>query len=104
MMMKHVGIFFVLMACVVVLSVVAQTNNDTSSSPTRDETASAQPTATPTTAPTLDRQYPIAAGVWYPGDPLPTVPSRYYRVRCWPGCHSYGKYANPPKADKSPKQ
>ena len=33
--------------------------------------------------------YPVAPGVWYPGDgPLPEKPMRYYRVRCWPGCHS----------------
>ncbi len=35
------------------------------------------------------RVYPIAAGVWYPTDgPIPDKPVRYYRVRCWPGCHS----------------
>jgi hypothetical protein len=33
-------------------------------------------------------QYPIAPGIWYPGDgPLPEHPFKYYRVRCWPGCH-----------------
>jgi hypothetical protein len=41
-------------------------------------------------------EIPIAAGVWYPSDgPLPDNPMRYYRVRCWPGCHTgsnYGKY------------
>jgi hypothetical protein len=40
-------------------------------------------------------QYPIAPGVWYPGQPLPEHPIRYYRMRCWPGCHSgsdYGMY------------
>ncbi len=41
-------------------------------------------------------RYPIAPGVWYPGDgPLPEKPVRYYRARCWPGCHRgspYGKY------------
>jgi hypothetical protein len=103
-MLKQFGIFFVILACVVALSVAAQTANETSPSPTGTATATTEPAATPTAAPVLDRQYPIAAGVWYPGDPLPTVPSRYYRVRCWPGCHSYGKYANPPKTDKSPKQ
>ncbi|MBW1979965.1 MAG: hypothetical protein JRJ12_01985 [Deltaproteobacteria bacterium] len=40
--------------------------------------------------------YPIAPGIWYPGDgPLPEHPVRYYRIRCWPGCHRgspYGKY------------
>lgn len=41
-------------------------------------------------------EIPVAAGVWYPGDAsMPEKPMRYYRVRCWPGCHtgsSYGKY------------
>ena len=41
-------------------------------------------------------EIPIAAGVWYPTDgPVPDKPMRYYRVRCWPGCHTgsnYGKY------------
>jgi hypothetical protein len=45
------------------------------------------------------RVYPIAPGVWYPGEPLPEKPMRYYRVRCFPGCHrgsSYGKYPSEP--------
>ena len=41
-------------------------------------------------------EIPIAAGVWYPSDgAVPDKPMRYYRVRCWPGCHTgsnYGKY------------
>ena len=41
-------------------------------------------------------EIPIVAGVWYPTDGrVPDNPMRYYRVRCWPGCHtgsSYGKY------------
>ena len=55
-------------------------------------------TSTPTTPTTeeLARTYPIAPGVWYPTDgPIPEKPIRYYRVRCWPGCHSgsdFGKY------------
>ncbi len=49
----------------------------------------------------LARRYPIAPGVWYPTDgPIPEKPPmRYYRVRCWPGCHSgspNGKYPNRP--------
>jgi hypothetical protein len=33
-------------------------------------------------------QYPIAPGIWVPGDgPLPEHPFKYYRIRCWPGCH-----------------
>ena len=53
-------------------------------------------TTTNPTAEELARKYPIAPGVWYPTDgPIPEKPIRYYRVRCWPGCHSgsdYGKY------------
>jgi hypothetical protein len=49
-------------------------------------------------------EYPVAAGVWYPTDgPLPEKPMRYYRVRCWPGCHSgstLGKYPDKTLKDK----
>ena len=41
-------------------------------------------------------EVPIAAGIYYPSDgPVPDKPVRYYRVRCWPGCHTgstLGKY------------
>lgn len=47
---------------------------------------------------------PIAAGVWYPTDgAVPENPVRYYRIRCWPGCHtgsSLGKYPDKPLHDK----
>jgi len=43
-------------------------------------------------------EVPIAPGIYYPSDgPVPDHPVRYYRVRCWPGCHtgsSLGKYPN----------
>jgi hypothetical protein len=49
-------------------------------------------------------EIPIAAGVWYPTDgPIPDKPMRYYRARCWPGCHigsSYGKYPKRTLRDK----
>ena len=49
-------------------------------------------------------EIPIAAGVWYPTDgPVPNNPMRYYRVRCWPGCHtgsSFGKYPQKALNDK----
>jgi hypothetical protein len=49
-------------------------------------------------------EIPIAAGVWYPTDgPVPNNPMRYYRVRCWPGCHtgsSYGQYPQKALNDK----
>ena len=49
-------------------------------------------------------EIPIAAGVWYPSDgAVPEKPMRYYRVRCWPGCHtgsSLGKYPDKILRDK----
>ena len=52
---------------------------------------SQQPAAQPdSTAAAVETpwQYPIAPGVWVPGDgPLPSQPFKYYRIRCWPGCH-----------------
>lgn len=49
-------------------------------------------------------EIPIAAGIWYPTDgAVPEKPMRYYRVRCWPGCHigsSYGKYPDKALKDK----
>ena len=49
-------------------------------------------------------EVPIAAGIYYPSDgPVPDSPVRYYRVRCWPGCHtgsSLGKYPNKTLDDK----
>ena len=51
-----------------------------------------------------DWEVPIAAGVWYPSDgKVPPRPMRYYRVRCWPGCHtgsSLGKYPHKTLRDK----
>lgn len=64
-----------------------------------EDTTVPNPTAAPTVSTGTPRVYPIAPGVWYPGDPLPEKPIRYYRVRCFPGCHrgsSYGKYPNEP--------
>jgi hypothetical protein len=55
-------------------------------------------TASATSSGDRKREYPIAPGIWYPQDgALPERPVRYYRVRCWPGCHSgspHGKYPN----------
>jgi len=48
-------------------------------------------------------EVPIAAGIYYPSDgQVPDHPVRYYRVRCWPGCHtgsSLGKYPDKPLKD-----
>ena len=49
-------------------------------------------------------EVPIAAGIYYPSDGrVPENPVRYYRVRCWPGCHtgsSLGKYPEKALNDK----
>ena len=49
-------------------------------------------------------EVPIAAGIYYPSDgPVPENLIRYYRVRCWPGCHtgsSLGKYPDKELKDK----
>ena len=49
-------------------------------------------------------EVPIAAGIYYPSDgPVPDNPVRYYRVRCWPGCHTgstLGKYPKKTLDDK----
>ena len=103
--MKHFLIFFAVVALIVSISAFAQTQEVSSNSKGSTEN-SKQNAETPTPTPhsevsKVPRVYPITAGVWYPGDPLPEKPFRYYRVRCWPGCHSYGKYADPPKTEKS---
>ena len=61
----------------------------------------------PNTAGSLEKvtwEVPIAAGIYYPSDgPMPDNPVRYYRVRCWPGCHtgsSLGKYPKKALGDK----
>lgn len=47
-------------------------------------------------SPAVTWEVPIAAGIYYPSDgQVPEAPVRYYRVRCWPGCHTgsrLGKY------------
>jgi hypothetical protein len=56
-------------------------------------TAKNQPDQKPAWAANIDWEIPMAAGVWYPGSgPLPAKPMRYYRVRCFPGCHSGSRY------------
>ena len=89
--MKHYLILVTLLCLVIVVCIAASTGG---------ETVVPKGTATPVASTKADRVYPIAPGVWYPGDgALPEKPMRYYRVRCWPGCHrgsAYGKYPNKP--------
>ncbi len=110
--MKHILMLFAVMFIIIAIGTVAQqtsnesrgskddkevTNDTPSKVDDQAQATSLQSTVTPEITPKVPRQYPIAAGVWYPGDPLPKEPSRYYRIRCWPGCHSYGEWATFPK-------
>lgn len=108
-MMKYAGVFVIIVCCVVAISVMAQ-SQETATSPdqspeleiSQEPSASAEATPTPEAADTVSkapRRYPIAAGVWYPGQPVPKTASRYYRIRCWPGCHSYGEWKGPVDPD-----
>ena len=86
--MKYLVIFFSLLFLLTALAVAGSSSSQTST----DQSKTASPAAV---AKETERVYPIAPGVWYPGQPMPEKPIRYYRVRCWPGCHSgsdYGKY------------
>ena len=90
--MKHLAVFTSLLFLVLLLAGVALSIDQTPSA----QTTAASPSADSEKA---ERVYPIAPGVWYPGQPMPEKPMRYYRVRCWPGCHSgsdYGKYPDRP--------
>ena len=54
----------------------------------------------------VDWEIPLAAGVYYPHKAEESLPDvRYYRVRCWPGCHvgsDKGLYPNYPLVDDKP--
>jgi hypothetical protein len=90
--MKHLVIFFSLLCLLIAPAVAGFSSSQTTTA--KSEVASPAAVAQET-----ERVYPIAPGVWYPGQPMPEKPMRYYRVRCWPGCHSgsdYGKYPDKP--------
>ncbi|MBD3305314.1 hypothetical protein GF339_03050 [candidate division KSB3 bacterium] len=94
--MRHLVICAVVITLLAAVGVVAQTQEQPIAS---EEKSAATPVATDPEVITAPRKYPIAAGVWYPGQPLPEKPFRYYRIRCWPGCHhnsEYGKYPDRP--------
>lgn len=81
--MKYFKVLFIIIFLIAGIGTLVLSGNETS-------------TSKALTTEELARTYPIAPGVWYPTDgPIPEKPIRYYRVRCWPGCHSgsdYGKY------------
>jgi hypothetical protein len=51
-------------------------------------------------------EIPLTAGIYYPHKgTAPEAKMRYYRVRCWPGCHvgsDKGMYPNYPLVDDKP--
>lgn len=55
---------------------------------------------------TVDWEIPLTAGVYYPHKGEASQPEmRYYRVRCWPGCHvgsDKGMYPDYPLVDDKP--
>ncbi|MCP4396654.1 MAG: hypothetical protein GY801_05025 [bacterium] len=99
--MKRFSSFFVVLSFFAALTVFAQNEQAPSDSETlkkEKESVAADETAEVATEEEskAPRVYPIAAGLWYPGDPLPEKAFRYYRIRCWPGCHRNSKYGISP--------
>lgn len=88
--MRYIATFISLLFLMLALAAIGLSSDQ--------PTASKSPLASSSTASKeTERVYPIAPGVWYPGQPMPEKPMRYYRVRCWPGCHTgsdFGKYPN----------
>jgi hypothetical protein len=93
--------YFIIVIASVSLFLSAAILPVTDAAPTADNGKSAKSNSA---AEQPDWEIPIAAGVWYPTDgPVPDKPVRYYRARCWPGCHvgsSYGKYPKKKLYDK----
>jgi hypothetical protein len=88
--MRYLLTFSVLVSLVILNGLITLGNYGTDTTPAKPASAAFAET---------QRVYPIAPGVWYPGEPLPEKPMRYYRVRCFPGCHrgsSHGKYPSEP--------
>ena len=89
--MKAFLLLTLLIAAAVTMSVFAQEGGEDG---VAKDGVAAEKAVIPKSVP--DWPSPIAPGVWYPTDgPIPEKPMRYYRVRCWPGCHTgspYGKY------------
>jgi hypothetical protein len=99
--MKYFLVIVTSLFILISLGWAMQTGSD-ATAPAAQETekpCAATPSAAPASSATA-RVYPIAPGVWYPGQgPLPEKPVRYYRARCWPGCHhgsTHGMYPDKP--------
>ena len=88
--MKRFTSFFIVVSLFASIAAFAQDEQAPADSKVlEDET---QSVATEEETEKAPRVYPIAAGVWYPGDPMPGKAFRYYRIRCWPGCHHNSQY------------
>ena len=99
--MKYFLVIVTSLFILISLGWAMQTGSD-ATAPAAQETekpCATTPPAAPASSATA-RVYPIAPGVWYPGQgPLPEKPVRYYRARCWPGCHhgsTHGMYPDEP--------
>jgi len=94
--LKYILLIVLLVACVSVVKTVsipelpAQTLADTAK--TQEDV--------------VDWEIPLTAGVYYPHkSETPQAKMRYYRVRCWPGCHvgsDKGLYPDYPLVDDKP--
>ena len=88
----------------IVLLVVGVSVVKTLSAP--EQPAKVSPPTTKAHEEKVDWEIPLTAGVYYPhkGE-TPQEKMRYYRVRCWPGCHvgsDKGMYPNYPLVGDKP--
>ncbi|MGD2127081.1 MAG: hypothetical protein PVG99_13435 [Desulfobacteraceae bacterium] len=96
--MKHWLFPIILMCLVIGVIVCAPAGNEFVNA--KSEEGSNPAAYSPTPSAGTDWACPIAPGVWYPGEgALSEKPVRYYRVRCFPGCHKgsvHGMYPDEP--------
>ena len=97
--MTKLKYFFLVVLLVICVSVVK-----TMSAP--ELSAQASPDPAKAHKDIVDWEIPLAAGVYYPHKAeTPQTKMRYYRVRCWPGCHvgsDKGMYPDYPLVDDKP--
>jgi len=97
--MTKLNYFFLVVLLVVCVSVVKTLSASEESAQTLPDTAKAHEEK-------VDWEIPLAAGVYYPHKTETAQNKmRYYRVRCWPGCHvgsDKGMYPNYPLVDDKP--
>ena len=97
--MKKLKYFLLIVLLVACVSVVNTFSASEMAKPEAPDMAKAHEDA-------VDWEIPLTAGVYYPHkceEPQPKM--RYYRVRCWPGCHvgsDKGMYPEYPLVDDKP--